>query len=284
MLTHCNNFDTCIHNTICLDLDQIFDPNGNYLNVTYKNNKHITHIILFRSNNNLLRIGDGFLWNCTKLTTMDLSHLSNIASIGNDFLRNTKLTTIDLSPLSNVTSVGNHFLYDCSKLTTIDLYPLSNVTSVDNCFLSYCTNLTSIDLSPLSNVTSIGSHFLCDCRKLATIDLSPLSHIISVGNCFLSYCTKLTTINLAPLSNVTSIGDYFLSHTKFAKFDALNIKSIDTRFLSLCENLATLHVNNNQFPMRISRKLNRSDTNDEVDHIPMRKAFKKDMTYSNDEV
>ena len=80
--------------------------------------------------------------------------------VGQGFLENCeRLTTLDLSPFSNVTQVGAGFLKACSSLTTLDLSPLSNVTQIRLFFGSAhfamnCTSLTSIYLSGCSSVVS----------------------------------------------------------------------------------------------------------------------------------
>ena len=242
-----NDYET-IDGVLFLDLDSIFDPNGEYIDdyEKYQNIKSIK-ITLFRSQKHPIKIGNFFLYNCTNLTTIDLSPLSNVISIGNGFLSwCTNLTTLDLSFLSNVTSIGSHFLYNCKNLTTIELSFLSNVTSIDSHFLYNCKNLTTIELSPLSNVTSIGHCFLDNCKNLTTIDLSPLSNVTSVGHCFLYTCSNLTTIDLSPLSNVTSVGHCFLSScSKLTTIDLSplsNVTSVDNFFLSWCENLTTIDL------------------------------------------
>ena len=45
------------------------------------------------------------------------------------------LTTIDLRGLSNLESIGNNFMVGCRGLTTIDLTGLSNLKSIGNNFM-----------------------------------------------------------------------------------------------------------------------------------------------------
>jgi len=56
----------------------------------------------------------------------------------------TGLTTVDLSPLSNVTSIGASFLDGCTGLTSVDLSPLSNVTAVNYGLMTNCSDLRMI--------------------------------------------------------------------------------------------------------------------------------------------
>ena len=196
---------------------------------------------------NIISIGDDFLASCTKLKLIDLSPLINIKSIGNYFLYAcSRLTNIDLSPLCNITSINNSFLADCKKLIHIDLSPLSNITTIGHNFLSNCSNLKNIDLSPLINIKSVGITFLAKCSKLETINLGPLANITSINGEFLYGCTSLATINLEPLSNVTSISMNFLARcsslTTINLTPLSNVTSISSYFLARCSSLATINL------------------------------------------
>ena len=131
-----------------LNLDDIFNENGyiNHKDVdNYKNNHFVKSIKLIRTKNTPIKIGNYFLYECSNLTTIDLSALSQVTQIGNYFLSScSNLTTIDLLPLSQVTQIGNGFLSGCSNLTTIDLSALQHVTQIGDCFLYNCSNLTTI--------------------------------------------------------------------------------------------------------------------------------------------
>jgi hypothetical protein len=217
-------------------------PNLKHLNSEIKD-KTINEIDL-QPLSNLESIGNNFLSNCIGLTDIDLRPLSNLKSIGNGFLNNcSALTSIKLS---NLESIGNNFLSNCIGLTDIDLRPLSKVHSIGDEFISSCSALTSIDLSPLSNLHSIGNYFLSGCEglenivlrplsnlelsSLSNLELSSLSKLHSIGDYFLSSCKGLTSIDLSPLSNLHSIGNDFLSSCE-------GLTSIDLSSLSKVESI-----------------------------------------------
>jgi len=168
MLTHCNNFDRCIKESICLDLDKIFDQNEKYLYARYSYDRNIKHITLFRSKNNLLHVGN------TKVSI-------KMYKGTNFFIDNVIVSYIKKYETGRI---GDSFLTNCENLTTIDLSPFSNVTSIDNNFLDNCKKLTAAKLSSLSNVTSIGDDLLCS-TAIRTIDLSTLSNVTSIDYVFL---------------------------------------------------------------------------------------------------
>ena len=153
-------------------------------------------------------IPDGFL-SGSSLTTLDLSAVSFVTRIGDEFLYDcTSLTSIDLCGLRNVTVVGDNFLRECTSLTSIDIFGLRSVTVVGDSFLAGCM-FTTLDLSPLSNVTVLGHCFLASC-KFTTLDLSPLSSLTEIGGYFLWDCVGLTTLDLSRLSRVTLVGSPFV--------------------------------------------------------------------------
>ena len=209
-------------------------------------NKLITSIDLSPLSN-ITTIGDGFLANCRNLTSIDLSLLSNITTIGDGFLANCgNLISIDLSSITQIKSIGDRFLLGCYNLRWIDLIPLSNITSIGNRFLSSCSNLDNIDLSPLSNITTIGDGFLANCANLISIELSSMTQIKSIGNRFLLGCINLKRIDLSLLSNITSISDEFLSDcinlTSINLSSSSNITEIGNGFLSRCNSLRTIDL------------------------------------------
>jgi len=245
-------FKNNINYHIELDLDNIFNKNG-YINPKdkskYQKNNNVKSIKLIRTKNTPIKIGDCFLEKCSNLTTIDLSHLSQVTRIGDWFLYNcSSLTTIDLSPLSQVTQIGMFFLSGCSNLTTIDLSHLSQVTQIGHWFLSRCSNLTTIDLSPLSQVTQFAEYFLSQCSRLTTIDLSHLSRVTQIGDGFLWGCSNLTTIDLSHLSQVTQIGNSFLSYcsslTTIDLSPLSQVTQIDNWFLYYCSKLTTIICDN----------------------------------------
>ena len=222
---YCDNFDF---------VDQ-YIPQLKHINCKIFNNIKLTSINLSPLTN-ITSIGPNFLADCIKLTSINLLPLSNVTSIEENFLYNcNQLTAIDLSPLCKLTSIKENFLCFCHSLAEIDISALSNVTSISS-FLSGCSGISIINLSALSNVTYI-SDFLSDCTNLRIIDLSPLSNVTNIGNLFLSNCMQLEIINLTSLSNVTSIGNKFLA-------DCVNLKTIDLTPLSNVTSIGDLFLSN----------------------------------------
>lgn len=212
----------------------------------------------------------------TRLTSVDLSPLSNVTHIGDAFLVGScRLATLDLNPLRNVTRIGNEFLFECFSLTTLDLSPLSNVTEVGSCFLFQCRSLSTLDISVLSNLIRIGNMFLsgsCEtlhlgsanritqiencfllkCNRLTNLDLGSLRNVTQIGGAFLARCSSLRSLDLSSLSNVVQIGESFLSEcsslTSLDLNPLSNVTRIDDGFLSSCTSLTKERVNRDRLP------------------------------------
>ena len=195
---------------------------------------------------NVKKIGNQFLYNCKNLTKIDLSPLSKIEEIGYYFLSScSHLTTIDLSPLSNVKKIGYHFLSSCSNLTTIDLSPLKDLEEIGNHFLSFCSNLTTINLISLNKIKKISHDFLSSCSNLTTIDLSPLGDLEEIGNSFLLNCSNLKNINLSSCIKLKNIGNDFLQSSicnELILNKLNNLESIGNHFLFQNNNLTKIDL------------------------------------------
>ena len=150
-------------------------------------------------NNNVQEIGDKFLQNNRKVTTLELP---NVKEIGNYFLYwNKSLTTINLP---NVQKTGDCFIPNNNEITTINL---PNVQKIGNCFLKYNKKLTTINLP---NVKEIGEHFLYWNKSLTTINLP---NVQKTGDSFLFNNEYLPDIN----KSKSQISKLVINETLFSK-------------------------------------------------------------------
>lgn len=145
---------------------------------------------------------------------------SNATGIGSyamyyAFYNCTGLTSVDLSSLTNISSSYTMFrtFYGCTSLTSVDLSNLTTVNGKQCLYYAFagCTNLTSLDLSSLTTVSggSTMSHTFRECTSLTSVDLSSLT-IVSGSQCLyyaLSRCQNLTNISFPALTS-TSFGSY----------------------------------------------------------------------------
>ena len=164
-----------------------YDGTGDWLecsenaNITGKSN--CSFELKLKDGETLTTMQDMF-WDCSSLTSLDLSNL-------------------DTSSVTNMQSVFNN----CSSLTSLNVsnFNTSQVTTMNSMFYN-CSSLISLDLSSFN--TSQVSNMLTmfhDCTKLTSLDLSNFdtSNVINIDNMFfhcpvsnigLLYATS-TTIN-----------------------------------------------------------------------------------------
>eukprot|EP00760_Papus_ankaliazontas_P020525 PhM_4_TR18447/c0_g1_i1/m.72854 len=264
--------------TIFLKLSESSAVSGNK-SKSIKNHPHANQVVIaFGDNAQRLPRFDDFSSSSSSyllcslplhLTHVDLSDatLSKLCHLDQNFLAKSFLTSVDLSGLVNITTVGARFMSMCeaeidvvdmSSMTGLDEIPGSflymsgvrtlvpppricknNITRLGACVLEGCkyfesgqddqflSDMTSvqsigfnfmknssigrvIDLSDLRSLTHIGSDFLNSCTNLECVvgGLAKLQHF-SQG--FLSRCRNLTFVDLSGLGNVTKIGDNVLS-------------------------------------------------------------------------
>jgi hypothetical protein len=79
---------------------------------------------------------------CINLKSITYHNQQKITVLNELFMMNcSSLSEIDLSPLTNLNHIKEHFMHGCTKLTTI--LPKS-LTIIDDNFMRECTSLTSI--------------------------------------------------------------------------------------------------------------------------------------------
>ena len=151
----------------------------------YVDEKYFKSIIENHSNNN--KINDFTFYSNDFNFIHDLPKLKHL----NFYCKDIFIGNFDLSPLSNIVSIGNDFLaggdtklfYINDKLVEINLISLSNVKIIGNSFLKNRKRIRHINLSSLHNLQSIGDSFLYNCSSLTQINLSNLNKLESI--CFI---------------------------------------------------------------------------------------------------
>ena len=205
------------------------------------NLKSLTHVDL-SSLSEVTSIADDFVSNCESLTSIDVSGFKKLTRIGFVFLNNSKsLTHVDLSSFGEVTSIGDDFISNCESLTSIDVSGLSKLTTIRDSFLLNAKSLTHVDLSSLSEVAIIGCDFISDCESLTSIDVSGLKKLTVIGSGFLNKAKSLTSMDLSSLSEVTNIGDDFISNCEsLTSIDVSSLKNLTSKGSGFLQNSKSL--------------------------------------------
>ena len=120
---------------------------------------------------------------CTALPAIDLSQMPALKKIdGSASYECTSLTSANLSNLVHLEEIGNEFMSRCSALRAIDLSSMTALTGIGHNAFENCSALTAANLSNLCAVVGIGSDFMRGCTALPFIDLShmPVSRLFQL--------------------------------------------------------------------------------------------------------
>jgi hypothetical protein len=141
---------------------------------------------------------------CPSLTTIP-AFSADLTYIGTEaFLNDNKLTSVDFSACTNLATIGNNAFKGCSTLTSLDLSnctALTGASSIGTSAFSGCSSLTSAIYAP--NVTAVNDSVFSGCSSLVTFTGS--SNLTSINASAFSKDGKMTTVT--GIANVTSIGD-----------------------------------------------------------------------------
>lgn len=172
------------------------------------------------------------LYDCPKLTTIQVDSKSTYYTCKDNILYNASMTDVELCPAgktgsitlpSTVTTVSNSAFYGCSgltkitlpsKLTYISYYAFQNCTGLTSITIPAtvkkiydaafegCTGLTEVTIP--KSVTTLGSSVFYGCTGLTKITIP--SSITALKHTTFSGCTSLTEVTLP--SSITSIDSY----------------------------------------------------------------------------
>ena len=124
-------------------------------------------------------------YNCDQITDLKLTSCDDTAIINNDFLSYLpNLTTVNLSGLTKVTTIGHRFLSN-NFLESLDLTPLSNLNGIGDNFLSFSLFLDTTNIKfpekGFEKLSCIGKDFMYSCFSLTSFDMSVFSYVEPEG-------------------------------------------------------------------------------------------------------
>eukprot|EP01060_Flectonema_neradi_P001945 TRINITY_DN11194_c0_g1_i1.p1 TRINITY_DN11194_c0_g1~~TRINITY_DN11194_c0_g1_i1.p1 ORF type:complete len:631 (+),score=96.27 TRINITY_DN11194_c0_g1_i1:51-1943(+) len=257
--------------TCLLDISEYLDDNLAFVadnNLLPPSVRHLSFI----NGGCCASIGNSFLSKCRNLTTIDLSCLQRVTSIGARFLHGYRsltsisipeevrtigpeflagcdsLTSVDFTAAQCIKAIGESFLRGCKSLETIDLVTFISLDRIPDGFLFGCESLTTIsNITSLRNVESIGDNFLNLCMSLKDVDLTAFTKVKSIGGCFLAGCRTLEKVDLSAFKKVTCTNERFLSRCESLKtilnMDGLgNVDSVGYNFLFGCSSLQSIDL------------------------------------------
>ena len=173
----------------------------------------------------------------TNITSLDLSQVTSLTTIGEYAFNNCKNLTGDLVIPSSVTSIGN-WAFDETRITSLDLSQATSLTTIGDRAFQFCSNLTGNIIIP-SSVTSIGSSAFYE-TGITSLNLSQATSLTTIGDSAFGICSNLTG-NLVIPSSVTNIGTFAFVRAKITSLDlsqATSLTTIGEYAFEHCSNLS----------------------------------------------
>ncbi|MEL3908338.1 MAG: leucine-rich repeat domain-containing protein [Treponemataceae bacterium] len=188
-------------------------------------------------------IGEKAFYQCTKITTLDLSNCTQLTSIGESafwwcggieelklpvslksidekaFGECKKIKTLDLSKCTKLTSIGKEAFKSCTRINVLDLSKCIKLDSIGDSAFYGCEGINTLDLP--NSLTSIDKHAFCECKNIKVLDLSKCINLDSIGESAFLRCSGIEKLKL-PVS----------------------LKSIDESAFRCCKKIETLDLSN----------------------------------------
>ncbi len=127
-----------------------------------------------------------------------------ITSIGFKAFLNKSLTSVDLSHLSSLTTIGYNAFQGNPQLTTVNVSGLTNLTAIESSAFNGC-GFSNFDFASLTNLKSIGNHAFRATYSLSSTGFSDLTNLTSIG----THAFFLTSITSFILPSPTTTGYSF---------------------------------------------------------------------------
>jgi len=202
------------------------------------------HSLTTQSLDTLTIIQDRFACTCPSLTSVDLSGLAGVLTIGSHFLAYA-VALRELRGIDRMTSleqVGDHFLAGAKSLEHFDTHGWERVRRIDSHFLAYSDGIRRVDLGGLAKLEQVPDLFLTECVSLEALDTAGLSAATTINASFAHGCTSLRHVDMRGLVNVTKVHKEFLRKctalTELSNTEALpGSADVASGFASDCPNL-----------------------------------------------
>eukprot|EP00672_Neobodo_designis_P027096 CAMPEP_0174831244 /NCGR_PEP_ID=MMETSP1114-20130205/2987_1 /TAXON_ID=312471 /ORGANISM="Neobodo designis, Strain CCAP 1951/1" /LENGTH=427 /DNA_ID=CAMNT_0016065065 /DNA_START=40 /DNA_END=1323 /DNA_ORIENTATION=+ len=166
---------------------------------------NVTRIALPASS--LRSIGGYFAADATMLEHLDLSELSALREIGDQFCAGAMRLQGDMALPPSVVSVGDWFMRNTPLVRKVDMSAATELTALPDHVL-FASGVEVVELPP--KVEAIGDHFAAHARSLSRCDVSQLNSLREIGASFCANASLANRLDAASVPDtVANIGDNF---------------------------------------------------------------------------
>ncbi len=146
-------------------------------------------------------LGGYTFYDCSSLTSVDLSNCTNLSIISSNAFSRANLTSADLSKCINLSSINMYAFSYNSRLTSVK-FPTS-LTQIGWCAFSH-SGLNSVDLSRCTNLSSIDIYAFGNCHELTSITFP--SSLTSINSSAFLDTSNLSSITWNAWQGGTTLG------------------------------------------------------------------------------
>ena len=167
-----------------------------------------------------------------KITSLTLSNLSNLTTIGEGAFSNQGISALTIKGLSNLKTINSR-AFEQNKISSISFDEMPNVTTIgNNAFLS--NPLTNLDFKAAKKLTSIGESAFYSTKTFNTIDFSELTQAIS--GTLVATKGSVKTLNFSKTGTADDIDMTTFIQNNINAFDSIeeiNLENSGIKSLSL---------------------------------------------------
>lgn len=187
---------------------------------------------------------------------IDLSGLSGLRKIDDNFMSKCQHLDKIIMPAAYVSEIGKMFLYGCQSLRKFEFSKLAELKCIEAGFMADCRSMIEADFSRAKYVVNIGRHFMNDCVSLRYIRLDGLKSLQYIDEYFMYRCDSITDVDLRHLRSLRYIESYFMNRCRSLRhvsLTGLHIEIIGHKFLADNLALETLDLGNLRYLREIGK-------------------------------
>ena len=202
-------------------------------------------------NSKLQILGQCTFQACRKLTSINLSELTNLTTIMKNCFENADLLRSITLPASVVT-IGEYAFSSIDSLRTVTIPTGSKLQEIGTYAFQNCSSLQSINLEATTQLKTLSNYCFRNCYELTSITIP--ATVEELGSDILGNCRSLQTITFNP-TNVPDefYSGYYRNYSLSTIKLGAGVKSIGKKAFAYCNNLTNLMISNDVSDLTIAQ-------------------------------